>query len=283
MAVLCLVHVNHCTHVYPLTYIVGDKSNHIATLHLAQMLYLWPYIAFFSLPLVLAGVLQVAINILANCPGLHMLQVYRRPTFRSLKLSTLVVLVILAVLIVRYSTVVHPFTLADNRHYVSAVFRILLRHPSIRYLAAPFYVLCGWAVVEVLGQAKNRPTSKVEDSATRDSATGQIEQSPVTEDYNGRVRISFVFAWVSTCLLQLATAPLVEPRYMIVPWIMWRLQVPSSITPNCTSRPSPKSHDPRLWFETLWFLAINAITGWVFLHRGFSWVQEPGKIQRFLW
>jgi alpha-1,2-glucosyltransferase len=44
-----------------------------------------------------------------------------------------------------------------------------------------------------------------------------------------------------------------------------------------------KGHDYRLWMETAWFLAINAITGYVFLYRGFSWPQEPGLVQRFMW
>ncbi|EQL00149.1 glycosyltransferase family 59 protein [Ophiocordyceps sinensis CO18] len=39
--------------------VLGDKSNHVATLHLAQMLYIWPLFAFFSLPLFLPYVISV--------------------------------------------------------------------------------------------------------------------------------------------------------------------------------------------------------------------------------
>jgi alpha-1,2-glucosyltransferase len=42
-------------------------------------------------------------------------------------------------------------------------------------------------------------------------------------------------------------------------------------------------HDKRLWLETVWFLAVNAGTGYVFLRWGFQWKQEPGKVQRFMW
>src|SRR5690348_13193881 len=37
----------------------GDKSNHVATIHLAQMLYIWPLFAFFSAPLFLSLAAQV--------------------------------------------------------------------------------------------------------------------------------------------------------------------------------------------------------------------------------
>ena len=44
-----------------------------------------------------------------------------------------------------------------------------------------------------------------------------------------------------------------------------------------------KRHDHRLWLETMWFLTVNLGTGYVFLYWGFTWPQEPGKVQRFMW
>ena len=44
-----------------------------------------------------------------------------------------------------------------------------------------------------------------------------------------------------------------------------------------------EQHDHRLWLETVWFLALNLITGYIFLYWGFEWPQEPGKVQRFMW
>jgi len=38
-----------------------------------------------------------------------------------------------------------------------------------------------------------------------------------------------------------------------------------------------------LVLETVWYIAINAVTGYLFLYRGFEWPQEPGKVQRFMW
>lgn len=42
-------------------------------------------------------------------------------------------------------------------------------------------------------------------------------------------------------------------------------------------------HDHRLWLETVWFLVVNAVTGWIFLNKGFTWLQEPQNVQRFMW
>lgn len=41
--------------------------------------------------------------------------------------------------------------------------------------------------------------------------------------------------------------------------------------------------DYALWIETLWFLVINAVTGYIFLYWGFEWASEPGAVQRFMW
>ena len=64
---------------------------------------------------------------------------------------------------VYFNTVVHPFLLADNRHYTFYVVRILmLRHWSVKYLAIPIYLLCGWLVIFALGgTAKPRRGSVV--------------------------------------------------------------------------------------------------------------------------
>lgn len=47
-----------------------------------------------------------------------------------------------------------------------------------------------------------------------------------------------------------------------------------------------RGYDNRLWAETVWFLAINAVTGYVFLYRGFEWDvegDERDRVQRFMW
>jgi alpha-1,2-glucosyltransferase len=86
-----------------------------------------------------------------------------------------------------------------------------------------------------------------------------------------------------------------------MPWIMWRLHVPSkdatrapaTRVEHAPSHPGSVSennlrafwqgYDLRLCLETTWHLAVNIGTAYMFLNRGFAWPQEPDKTQRFMW
>lgn len=260
----------------------GDKSNHVATLHLPQMLYIWPYMIFFSAPLALPHILNLVL------PKEYLPSFAREyigsdgSTSRLPRRAVLALWLAAGLLVVHASTIVHPFTLADNRHYVFYVFRILLRHPALKYLAVPIYLLCGWAVLATL--------------TTRSPFTAAATATGPGVPPHVRVRASFVLAWLATSTLCLVTAPLVEPRYFIVPWLVWRVHVPVPPAPAGLRASSSRREqgggdavavggrqDHRLWLETAWFCAINGVTGYVFLYQGFAWPQEPGEVQRFMW
>jgi alpha-1,2-glucosyltransferase len=102
--------------------------------------------------------------------------------------------------------------------------------------------------------------------------------------------------------LSLITAPLVEPRYFIIPWVMWRLMVPAWRLPTsglfASVQPTGpvgklleffRHYDLRLVLETVWFVAINVVTGYIFLFKPFQWKAEDGSLldegrwQRFMW
>ena len=219
---------------------LGDKTHHVPRLHAAQLLYLGPCLFFFSWPILVP----------------HLLITPRpRP-------GTCVAAALLAALVVHTtSTPVHPFSLADNRHYPFYVLRLLLRsHPLVRFAVIPVYLLTLWA-------------------AALATAGGTVP----------------LLALALPTALHLASAPLVEPRYFILPWLFWRLHVasaPATASPSApasapasTPPPAPPPSTPPLLLllETLWALAVHAVTGWLFLHRGFEWAQEPGVVQRFLW
>jgi alpha-1,2-glucosyltransferase len=227
------------------------------------MLYLWPYMLFFSSPIALYPLLDVLTTFSSH--GIRGVS-KKLPRFHVLLMASLC-----AVATIHYNTIVHPFTLADNRHYVFYVFRILLRHPAIKYLAAPVYVLCGYIIIQTLGNA-NIPEVK---PATVKKSKDVV---PLPTSTKGN-RASFVLVWLATTTLSLVTAPLVEPRYCIIPWIMWRLQVPN----HSTSSKAAAWWQSGLMLETVWFCLINFGTGYLFLHRGFAWEQEPGNVQRFMW
>lgn len=197
---------------------------------------------------------------------------------------------------------IHPFLLADNRHYTFYATRILFfQHWLVRYVAIPIYIICGWLTIAILGgKARPRRGSVV--------ATSKGRVAPDT------VHVSWVLVWLISTALSLVTAPLIEPRYFIIPWLMWRLHVPEVLPNQPRMEHIESSHSsgegkerkesktraisivqqrmqsllrqlgPRsLHIEFVWYMTINLVTCWMFLYRPFKWPQEPGKQQRFMW
>jgi alpha-1,2-glucosyltransferase len=239
------------------------------------MLYIWPYIVFFSWPIILPHLLTILSGDLASIRNQLPRPIIALPSLALMAAA------------VRFNTMIHPFTLADNRHYVFYVFRILLRHPLIKYTAVPVYLISAWAAITALG---NSSFSVPSDS--KEKAGGAADST--VEEKTDPVRVSFVLVWLVSTTLSVITAPLVEPRYFIIPWLIWRLHVapPASTPPSKTTQPAPRSGirkllrlDPKtwLWIETAWFLLVNLATCYMFLYRGFEWTQEPGRVQRFMW
>lgn len=278
---------------------LGDKENHVVSIHFAQMLYFWPYVVFFSIPLLYPYLLNIIMPQRWIPSALRSFTIKQRcPRIAVIALPIVVIMLAIS----HYNTIVHPFTLADNRHYTFYVFRILLRHPIIKYLAVPIYFLCACAVIVALGGPAPQP---VQPSARKREKQPEHKDphsaQPLTDatPSNGP-RASFLLLWLLATSASVITAPLVEPRYFIVPWLIWRLHVtdalPASQTTTSqfsdsatretkeTNKDAPsKVHDHRLWLETSWFLLLNASIGYVFLYRGFEWPQEPGLVQRFMW
>lgn len=257
--------------------VLGDKTNHVASIHLPQMLYLWPFLMFFSWPAVLP---QLANPLLLQ----------RTP---RLWLIGLVVTSMLAV--VHLNTIVHPFLLADNRHYTFYVFKILRLAPWKWYAAVPVYAACAWLSVQALGSKSGfsgGPGVKGSRGRRPSTSSGRGDSIRVEADTN---RISFFMVWLLSTALSLITAPLVEPRYFIVPWLMWRLHLPDSedvLSQDATAASGASNRVRRLlksfakqsvWIEIAWYMLINLITCRLFLYHGFEWQQEPDQVQRFMW
>ncbi|KND91847.1 Dol-P-Glc:Glc(2)Man(9)GlcNAc(2)-PP-Dol alpha-1,2-glucosyltransferase [Tolypocladium ophioglossoides CBS 100239] len=384
--------------------VLGDKSNHIATIHVAQMLYIWPFFAFFSLPLLFPYAIP-AVKIFRTLlcskksgprftntssteikpsrgprsskrpesrkevqatesgsrppPGptgslsdvstvLQIAEISRLLVWPTYLLGT----VVLSGLIVRYNTIVHPFTLADNRHYMFYVFRYTIRRAAwIRYLLLVPYTISRWMVWGTMAGcsewfspeyrdecsahyhalrrapftnypfwiaygSKKRQTSAeypedISQALTEQTAAANRELSrslsgdPLKYSTEpGATSTGLIFLLTTT--LSLVTAPLVEPRYFIIPWVMWRLQVPAwRLHDHSTvgrlfegiSRDSYlgsvvgffRHRDLRLFLETAWLVAINLVTCYVFLEKPYIWkaedgtVLDDGRLQRFMW
>jgi alpha-1,2-glucosyltransferase len=318
--------------------VLGDKQNHVATLHLPQLLYLFPFILFFSWPLVLPtcfsifhAVTRPFFYIYKGVPSTYTPEALDKLKMKIIYTNTAVYIALVAILvIVSKNTIIHPFTLADNRHYVFYIFRYsILRHRYIRELLAPIYlisiVLCYFTLAgppsisppTAPASGPNTPSTSTSETKSKSKTATMIGATPsrpapksqaMVEE--GGIKTSFPFIFLLSTSLCLITAPLVEPRYFILPWIIWRLHLPSpangpsSFSSKANLRKGKKESGVKarawlkkgfgkagkevqgnwsLWVETAWFLGINAGTGYVFLYWGFEWVQEPGRVQRFMW
>jgi alpha-1,2-glucosyltransferase len=281
--------------------VLGDKSNHVPAIHTPQLLYLWPYLCFFSWPFAYQHLIRVPLTFLARLPMVADLEHFLLFKRRALLPRVLVLglFVAGALLSVRFNTLIHPFTLADNRHYVFYVFRLIRHKWWIRYAATPAYIACAWLCIQAMGSA---PQDRTKPSGPRDptpskerDATTASRGSPrrllPLPDTTQSANTSFLIIWLLTTSLTLISAPLVEPRYFILPWIFFRLHLP--LSHPARDQGSTKDaglltklwtqHDKRLWLETVWFAVVNGWTMWMFLNRGFEWEQEPGNVQRFMW
>ncbi|KAK3379127.1 DIE2/ALG10 family-domain-containing protein [Lasiosphaeria ovina] len=382
--------------------VLGDKANHIATIHLAQMLYIWPFFAFFSAPLLLPSFLPFikgSVRIISRLairesrpstppipstsrqlskaasksleskaeppqPNTSASSHGRGPV-RSLALTVVDSLfarkyviyvpyvgctVLASLAVVRFNTIVHPFTLADNRHYMFYVFRhTILRSARVRYGLVAAYTASRWLVwsqlaghsdpsasrrsapsaarftnppfpsyeapaVSVLPPSLSGEVSKTTKSKSKNPGTAAPIPNPDTNDNAGVAGsaaapppTSPALLWLLATTLSLVTAPLVEPRYFILPWVFWRLLVPAwswPASPTDNDTDGVKNHsrmanllrdigsnvDVRLVLETGWFLAVNLGTMYMFLFRPFFWrsadggeLLDGGRVQRFMW
>jgi alpha-1,2-glucosyltransferase len=264
--------------------------------------------AFFSLPVIYPFALAI---IKGLGDGLLMKKdpsntsFARRSGVRLYHVPYLILATLFGLAIIHYNTIIHPFTLADNRHYIFYIFRYSIRRNEIaKYTLAPVYVACGYVLFLTFGGLRSLQTQP---SATAITAKSQAIQKKsddkvtqiqaVEAQGNGAV---FTVIWFGASALSLITAPLVEPRYFIIPWVIWRLNLPplpvsakAAVAGKCDRKETSwidslkywayEGHDHRLWLETAWFLLINVVTGYVFLFRGFEWPSEPGLVQRFMW
>lgn len=277
--------------------VLGDKTNHVATPNMPQILYYWAFLAFFSWPLLLPQFLLlplVLISRLSQATHLEPLLLFRRRFFLP-RVRLAVVFTLVACLTVFLNTTVHPFLLADNRHYYFYIFRLLLRPWWMRYAVTPLYIFSAWASIETRGEpASTTPQST---QAATDPLVAKAQTSARRRPFNlpdGRSTgtVAFVLTTIFTTMLALCTAPLVEPRYCIIPFVVWRMHLPlyspgpnqdKQIAKFGTLRTILAVYDYRLILETLWFLFINAVTGYIFIYWTFKWPSEPGKMQRFMW
>ncbi|EUB58270.1 Alpha-1,2-glucosyltransferase ALG10-A [Echinococcus granulosus] len=164
---------------------------------------------------------------------------------RRLSLITsiwITLLLFLTVVVIDRFTVEHPYLLADNRHYTFYLWsRLFRRYKSFRYTLAPVYIICG-------------------DYVCRGLRGGSVSEFLTSLGY--LVAIALV----------LVPAGLLEPRYFIAPYVVWRL-----------TRPRIREERSYPVVEVAMNAFINAVTVHIFAFYPFRWLSQPFTWQRFMW
>lgn len=154
--------------------VVGDKRAHAAALHLPQIFYfslfsfvfLWPYFV----PKV-RSFLQAALR-------------------RKLLVACVV---ITCLIIVYFNTMVHPYLLADNRHYTFYIWnRSYGKYSFVRYVMVFGYVFFLYCMISII-YSKND--------------------------------VSFALVYVPCTALVLLLQKMIEVRYFFVPYILLRFHI----------------------------------------------------------
>ena len=154
--------------------VVGDRQAHQATVHIPQLFY------FFALT---TGFASFHLT--------HFLKPFIAGCLRKWWLSVAAVVTI--TFIVHFNTIVHPYLLADNRHYTFYVWkRIFEQRPFGRYVLFPLYMFGAYVVYWIL----------------------QKKQS-----------FLFVAAFFTCSLLSLVPQRLLEIRYFFIPFLFTRLHI----------------------------------------------------------
>lgn len=211
----------------------GDKENHKVSIHFVQVFYCAAFLTFFTVPLWLsvATLKQYVKFSVTNNYGANAL--ITGVSFLAINYT------------IKHFTVVHPFLLADNRHYTFYIYRRILSQKYANLVVVPVYHFSSWVVSHLL--------------STNASA---ISLGPTS-----------ILAFIGASAITLIPSPLFEPRYYIVPLLVLRF----FSGPN-KQLPATKSH----LFEFLWFLFINTVVFIVFFTYEFHWWSEEG-VQRIIW
>jgi len=134
-------------------------------------------------------------------------------------------------------TYVHRYLLADNRHYTFYIWSwLFVRRPLLRYAFAPLYVFAGYLVLRTLAC---------------------------------RQHILWCLGYLLTVTALLVPATLLEFRYFIMPYIIFRLNIPVSSLRQLVT-------------EICVYAGVNALTLYIFLHKTLRWDSEISP-QRFMW
>ncbi|XP_014362804.2 putative Dol-P-Glc:Glc(2)Man(9)GlcNAc(2)-PP-Dol alpha-1,2-glucosyltransferase [Papilio machaon] len=153
--------------------VLGDRSAHQASIHVPQIFYFLLFYGVFGLPYVLAKL---------------------KSTLKMLFSNKILVVLLVGVFafFVHYNTVIHPYLLADNRHYTFYIWnRWYGKYNNAIYYTIPIYV---FLIFNLYDNLKNQNC------------------------------ISFLIPYSVSTFTVLTLQRMIEVRYFLVPYIILRLR-----------------------------------------------------------
>jgi alpha-1,2-glucosyltransferase len=230
---------------------LGDKENHILVPHLAQLCYCVTFITVFTMPLWISftTIFDYLEDNFFNIQGL------------IFNLAWIPVLFIT----IQGFTIIHPFVLADNRHYVFYIVKnFILRTETSRYELLPVYHLSFYIIYKLFKDSSNN---------NNDDDKKRTIASPI-------VFYAFMFCTAISVIL----SPLFEPRYYIIPYIIFRLYVKPTNAPLINLE-FLYTHNVKLRYvgEILWLWFWTQAVYLVFLQFTFQWPDQIDNVQRIIW
>lgn len=224
--------------------VVGDRSAHIPRFHPMQLCYFVIFILAFSLPWQLSQAYYKLLISNSVNKNFNLAKAFRE-IYNNISKALIVTLLLIISGLVYFNTIAHPYLLADNRHYTFYVWRLLFS-PSkpvfLRYLPVPLYAYGLWLV--------NRT----------------LMSSSVA------YRLAY---WIVTPLI-LCAQFLLEPRYFVVPYLMYRLHSNHNFINSYTFKAA--------FIEFIVYQIFNFVVMRIFLYSPFvSTMDNTGRLDRFTW
>jgi alpha-1,2-glucosyltransferase len=229
--------------------VVGDRTAHKPSMHLPQMLYFSGFSTLFLGPGFWAPFAMW--GELASFARWHL-----DPSHFLLRWTGTIVLVATMACSIKFCTIAHPYLLADNRHFTFYVWKGWFRRGAIFRLALiPAYLLAGFRLVRA-----TVPYS-------------------VPGNKHGWQHPALVGLGLLVCTaLALVPAPMIEPRYFMLPFILLQLHAPTSGI--FSDAVSAFGINP-LTNPLILYVGINMLTLVLFIYRPFTW--PDGSVARFMW
>ncbi|XP_058793684.1 putative Dol-P-Glc:Glc(2)Man(9)GlcNAc(2)-PP-Dol alpha-1,2-glucosyltransferase [Phymastichus coffea] len=197
--------------------VVGDRTAHKATIHLTQIFYYSLFACAFSWPYLVPETKS-----------------FLRFLCKHFVISFCIMCLI--ALIVHYNTLVHPYILADNRHYSFYIWKNFMnKYFFFKYLLVPIYFFAIYAILKSLSH----------------------------------LRLLSLTAYILCVIIVLVPQLLLEPRYFIIPYILFRL----------------RQKEPKNWqilLETFTTIIVNMAQFMLFINKSFYWEDEKYP-QRIGW